>query len=174
LRNTGFGGHEPIARIGTNAHLSELSAAMGLTLLEELPALIDANYGNYQCYWRELEGIPGITLASYDENERCNYQFIVVEIDDAIAKISRDQLMKILWAENILAQRYFYPGCHRLEPYGSTQPQLRERLQGTERLAQRVLCLPTGTAISRDEIRMVCQVIRFVVENGESVRSRLP
>ena len=36
----------------------------------------------------------------------------------------RDDLVAALHAENVLARRYFYPGCHRLEPYrrGRAEP----------------------------------------------------
>ena len=55
--------------------------------------------------------------------------------------------MRVLWDENVLARRYFYPGCHRMEPYRSTWPDEGRWLPETERLAARVLQLPTGTAV---------------------------
>ena len=36
--------------------------------------------------------------------------------------LSRDELQRVLWAENVLARRYFFPGCHRMEPYRSLFP----------------------------------------------------
>ena len=51
----------------------------------------------------------------------------------------------MLRAENVLARRDLYPGCHRLEPYPTRFPEADLRLPETRRLAARVLCLPTGT-----------------------------
>jgi dTDP-4-amino-4,6-dideoxygalactose transaminase len=110
---------------------------------------------------------------TYDETEKCNYQYIVLEIDDPITDLSRDELLKILWAENVIARRYFYPGCHRMEPYRSYFPQAGLLLPETERLAHRVLVLPTGTAVNLEDIEKLCGIIRTVVSNGAQVRELL-
>lgn len=83
------------------------------------PSSTLAGDSQYQC---QLEGIPGVQLITYDETEKCDFQYIVLEIDERITGISRDQLIELLHAENVLARRYFYPGCHRMEPYRSCWP----------------------------------------------------
>lgn len=173
MKNFGFAGYDKVIYIGTNGKMNEMSAAMGLTLLESLDDLVAANRRNYRQYQMELEGIPGVKLATYDETERCNYQYIVLEIDETVTSVSRDELVDILSAENIMARRYFYPGCHRMEPYRSYFPHAGLLLPETERIVERVLSLPTGTAIGPDEISQICQIIRLVVTNGREVRERL-
>ena len=78
-----------------------------------------------------------------------------------------------LHAENVRARRYFYPGCHRMEPYRSFYPHAHLLLPVTERLSQAVMTLPTGTAIGTEHVLRVCQLIRFVVANGREVCDRL-
>jgi dTDP-4-amino-4,6-dideoxygalactose transaminase len=173
MKNFGFADYDEVVYIGTNGKMNEVSAAMGLTSLESVEAFVKANYRNYQRYRQLLADVPGVSLITYDETEQCNYQYIILEVDEAIAQISRDQLQQVLWAENVLARRYFYPGCHRMEPYRSHFPNARLLLPETERLAGRVLSLPTGTAVGPEEIRAICQAIRFVIENSEAVRERL-
>jgi dTDP-4-amino-4,6-dideoxygalactose transaminase len=173
MKNFGFAGYDNVIYIGTNGKMSEVSAAMGLTSLESLDELIAVNYRNYKQYQHELASIPGVHLTTYDEKEKCNYQYIVLEIDEAVTQISRDQLLDILWAENVLARRYFYPGCHRMEPYRSYFPHAGLLLPHTEHLVTRVLSLPTGTAVGEDEIGQVCQIIKLAIENGVEVRQRL-
>ena len=58
----------------------------------------------------------------YDEKERNNYQYVVVDVDAESYGMSRDRLVQALHAENVLARRYFYPGCHQMEPYRSYFP----------------------------------------------------
>jgi dTDP-4-amino-4,6-dideoxygalactose transaminase len=111
-------------------------------------------------------------MISYDDTERCNYQYIVLEIDETVTGIGRDQILKILQAENVIARRYFYPGCHRMEPYRSYFPHARLLLPETERLVQRVMLLPTGTAVGEEEIAAICGIIRFVLEHSNELRSR--
>ena len=169
MKNFGFGGYDDVIYIGTNGKMSEASAAMGLTSLESLDEFIAVNRRNYKQYREELLDIPGVHLLSYDETERCNYQYIVLEIDETVTQLTRDELVQILWAENVIARRYFYPGCHRMEPYRSYYPHARLVLPVTVRMVERVLLLPTGTAVGQNEISTICQIIRLAVEHSTQV-----
>ena len=173
MKNFGFCGYDNVIYIGTNGKMSEIAAAMGLTGLESLDEIIAANRRNYQAYRAGLQGLCGIRLIDYDERERCNYQYVIVEVDEATAGISRDDLVRVLHAENVLARRYFYPGCHQMEPYRSFSPHAGLLLPETERLTQRVMSLPTGMAVGTDEIFAICAILRLAVANGREMRSRL-
>ena len=173
MRNFGCAGLDMVIDIGTNGKMSEVSAAMGLTSLESLDAFIRINFENYLAYARGLDNIPGVQLITYTEREKNNYQYIVMEIDEGAAGLSRDLLVKILHAENILARRYFYPGCHQMEPYRSYFPNAGLLLPETEKLTLKVLQLPTGTAVGKEEIDQICGLIRFVLTNGAEIRERL-
>src|SRR5262245_39741113 len=50
----------------------------------------------------------------------------------AFVELTRDDLCALLWAENVLARRYFHPGCHRMAPYSSLDPDAAARLPVTE------------------------------------------
>src|SRR6266568_2706279 len=123
MRNFGFAGYDIVSSLGTNGKMSEVSAAMGLTSLESLEKFVTANYRNYEEYRQELAEVPGVSVLAYDQDEKCNYHYIVLEIDEGALGIARDQLDDILWAENVLSRRYFYPGCHRMEPYRTRSAQ---------------------------------------------------
>jgi dTDP-4-amino-4,6-dideoxygalactose transaminase len=75
----------------------------------------------------------------------------------------------VLRAENIHARRYFFPGCHRMAPYRSLYPDAGRFLPETEKLAERVVCLPTGTGVESKDIATICQIIRLSVANGSSL-----
>jgi dTDP-4-amino-4,6-dideoxygalactose transaminase len=171
MRNFGFAGLDNVVDIGTNGKMSEVSAAMGLTSLESLDEFISTNYENYLTYSRGLAGIPGVQLVQYTGEEKNNYQYVVMEIDEREAGLSRDLLVKILHAENVLARRYFYPGCHQMEPYRSYFPDAGFLLPETEKLTTKVLQLPTGTAIGEPEIGQLCDLIRFVFSHAEEIRA---
>jgi len=82
--------------------MTEVCAAMGLTSLESLDDFVATNHDHYHHYRRELEGLPGVSFVAYDERERNNFHYVVLSIDDTQAGISRDRLIEILHAENIL------------------------------------------------------------------------
>jgi dTDP-4-amino-4,6-dideoxygalactose transaminase len=173
MTNFGFAGYDQVIFLGTNGKMSEVSAAMGVTNLESLGEFIETNYQNYKQYEKGLAGLPGVKHVKYDETEKNNYQYITIEIDDAIAGISRDQIAQVLYDENVLARRYFYPGCHQMEPYASYFPHAGLLLPETKKLTQRTLCLPTGMAIDADAIRRICQIIGICISNSAVLRKKL-
>lgn len=170
MRNFGFAGYDNVEYIGINGKMTEISAAMGITSLESMDEIIEANYRNYRCYQSKLANIPGIELFTYGASEKRNYQYIIVEVDQQKTGISRDLLVKILHAENVLARRYFYPGCHQMEPYRSHFPHAGLLLPETERLTQRVMSLPNGTAVEEQAVETVANLIRSIVAMSEDLK----
>jgi dTDP-4-amino-4,6-dideoxygalactose transaminase len=173
MKNFGFAGVDSVIYIGTNGKMTEVSALMGLTNLESMDAFLQANRRNYHQYRQELADIPGLHVIRYEESDRCNYQYIVVEVGDGNAPLTRDELIEVLRAENVLARRYFFPGCHRMQPYAAYFPHAGLLLPETERLVGRVIVLPTGATIGPEQVSTVCAVIRAAMEQAVTVRDRL-
>jgi dTDP-4-amino-4,6-dideoxygalactose transaminase len=173
MRNFGFAGFDKVIYIGTNGKMNEMSAAMGLTSLESLDQFLDTNKRNYDQYRRELADLPGVSVFSYNAKEKNNYQYLVLEIDAKAAGLNRDELVDVLWAENCLARKYFWPGCHNMEPYRSLFPHARLLLPNTETVANRVMLLPTGTATSSEQVSTICSILRTAIHNAEAVRRQL-
>lgn len=171
--NFGFQGYDNVVSLGINGKMTEAAAAMGLTSLEALDEFIETNFNNYHVYRKELAGIPGVQLISYNESEKNNYQYIIVEIHSEQATLTRDQLNDVLHAENVLSRRYFFPGCHQMQPYRTLYPEADGHLSHTNELASRTLSLPTGTAVTEEDICSICQIVRLAVKNGNEVILRL-
>jgi len=161
MRNFGFAGFDRVIHPGTNGKMVEVCAAMGLTNLAAIDTVIDANRANYRAYREGLADVGGIRLIDYDEDELNNFQYIVAEVDDAFP-VSRDVIVEALWAENVFARKYFWPGCHRMQPYRDLYPHAGLMLPNTERVADRVVVLPTGTSVTPDMIAVVIDVFRVL------------
>ena len=173
MTNFGFAGYDNVIHVGTNGKMSEMSAAMGLTSLRAVDEFVAVNRRNREVYRQALAGIAGLSLFEYDEHERNNYQYLVAEYAPPPGAPTREELVRLLWAENAMARKYFWPGCHRMEPYRSLDPQAGDRLPHTEAVAGRLLVLPTGTGVSVDEIERLCGLIRLAVTSGPALRERL-
>ncbi len=173
MKNFGFQGYDNVVYIGTNGKMTEISAAMGLTGLESLDEFVSVNRRNYHAYHRSLADIAGLKLVRYDEGERCNFQYVIAEVDEAKTGLSRDQLVALLHAENVLARRYFFPGCHRMQPYRAYFPHTGLLLPETERLTRRVLSLPNGMSVSLEDIEALGSLLRFIVGNSREIRQEL-
>lgn len=173
MTNFGFAGRDNVVYLGVNGKMSEIHAAMGLTSLESFDSFARHGRENYYAYREGLADVPGIRLREYDERERNNYQYIIIEVDHDVVGLTRDDLLAVLNAENIDARRYFYPGCHRMEPYRSYYPHAGLLLPNTERVVERVLALPTGTAVSPDDVGMITSLIAKIVEWAPQVRNAI-
>ena len=173
MSNFGFAGYDNVTSVGTNGKMTEICAAMGLTSLDGMDEFIQVNLANFGEYERHLREVPGVMLMAYDDTEKNNCQYVIVEVDATEAGVTRDALTDILWAENALVRRYFHPGVHRMEPYRSARPETYRDLPNTEWLSERVLALPTGTAVSAGSIRQICDIVRWTVAHAGEVRKRL-
>jgi len=87
---------------------------------------------------------------------------VVIEVDAA----RRDAVVDALHAENILARKYFWPGCHGMKPYRELFPHARLMLPHTEEVAARVIVLPTGETLPEGCIETVAAVCRTVLGSG--------
>jgi dTDP-4-amino-4,6-dideoxygalactose transaminase len=169
-RNFGFVGYDEVAGLGTNAKMHEVSAAMGITSIESMDEVIAANERNHRLYESHLAGIEGLRFVSGQHTEKTNFQYVAIEWHEGPTMIDRDVLLQILSAENVYARRYFYPGCHRMEPYLSTLP-LRNPLPATERAAASILVLPSGPALSPEDVAEVSQIVRLCAEQAAEIRN---
>lgn len=161
LRNFGYEAGE-VVEVGTNAKMSELAAAMGLTSLESRDEFIDRNRENLLAYDAALADCPGLRVHAPTPGEQHNWQYVVVDVDPRTADRSRDELLAALHADNVLAKRYFWPGCHRMQPYRHLPSASPTLLPHTERLCERLLQLPTGTAVTQTDIARIGSLLRSV------------
>jgi dTDP-4-amino-4,6-dideoxygalactose transaminase len=164
MRNFGFQGFDNVTEIGTNAKMSEIHAAMGLTNLESIEYFIDINRRNYNAYQDGLRCVPGVKVLEYDPKERNNYQYVVVEIDSNRSGKSRDTIVDFLISKNVIARKYFWPGCHNMPFYRTeTSEKVSIRMGNNDRVGCSVIVLPTGETMTEEMISRVCDMIRMQV-----------
>jgi dTDP-4-amino-4,6-dideoxygalactose transaminase len=157
MRNFGFAGYDNVVHPGTNGKMIEVCAAMGLANLEILEQVVQGNKRNYLAYRDAFQGSDRISIIPYDEAEENNYQYVVIEIEGGVEL--RDSIVGGLHAENILARKYFWPGCHRMKPYRDLFPHAGLVLQESERVASRAIVLPTGTSVSIDDVKIIADIV---------------
>ncbi|MFC8130515.1 DegT/DnrJ/EryC1/StrS family aminotransferase [Streptomyces sp. NPDC057302] len=166
MHNFGFDEAMRVIGPGTNAKMSESSAAMGIASIERLDATL-ATYRSLHLRYREgLAQVPGVTLFEAPAGQTHNHQYIVVRVDPGAAGLDRDRLFDVLGAENIRTKKYFAPGCHRMPPYRSDAVHTPLDLPVTEELTERVLSLPIGLSVSPQDVDRICDVIAAAVRHA--------
>lgn len=161
MKNFGFSGYDNVIYPGMNGKMTEVAAAMGLVNFSAIGEFVEANRRNHEQYSMRLNGIKGISVLPYDSREQNNYQYVVVEVSDDLP-VSRDEIISALQAENVLARRYFWPGCHNMQPYKAFYPNAGLMLPNTKAVADRVIVLPTGATLPDSAADVVASVIRLL------------
>ena len=156
MRNFGFAGYDNVIHPGTNGKMSEVSAAMGLTNLVDLEAVMAGNRRTHQAYAEALNAVPGVFLMRPDRVERSNFQYVVAMIEGGAGR--RDGALSALHAEGVLARRYFWPGVHRMAPYRA-DPSINPHLPITNRIGESVLVLPGGPTIKGWDIARIAAIL---------------
>lgn len=173
LRNFGISDFTRIDSTGTNAKMSELCAATGLTSLDTIDTVLEHNKANMNTYREVLNGIPGLHLAIRPASAQRNYQYVVVCVDECEFGLSRDDLLVVLRAEGVMARSYFSPGCHNAEPYAGLPIHHPVPMPVTEGLLKDVLQLPTGPTITQSDIERIGQLLGAVYQQATTLRSCL-
>jgi dTDP-4-amino-4,6-dideoxygalactose transaminase len=170
LRHYGMDEHgEVTVPHGMNACLNEMHAAMALASLDDVEQQVQRNRERYQTYRSGLTGLPGIRLLDFDERHASGYKNIVVELLDDWP-LSREQTIRILNAEKILARVYYSPPLHRKAMDFANIP---EPLPVTERLAERFVNLPCGHLVSPGDIEQIVNILGFLAAQAQLIRARL-
>ncbi len=170
LRNFGFVRGADCDRIGTNAKLAEIPAAMGRALLGEVPRHIRRRREMIQLYRSGLQSLPGIGFHTVRPGVEHNGSYFPITIASSEAGLSRDNLFAALLAENIVTRPYFNPPLHRMCAYaGKTSG----ALPVSERLSREVLCLPVYSDMEKQEAQKVVEALLRIMRFAPAVRSAL-
>ncbi|MDR1611567.1 MAG: DegT/DnrJ/EryC1/StrS family aminotransferase [Planctomycetota bacterium] len=170
LRNFGFAGEDDVRSLGINAKGSEISAAFGIASLPALAERRERLRGIYGRYNRELAGIPGLRTHRLDRHGGNNHRYYAVFVDPGFGA-SRDAVVEALRRENVLARRYFYPGCHRMRHYRGRDRYRGVRLPATDKALGSIIALPTWfNGIDwRDGVSGVSRLLKTIHERGAEV-----
>jgi perosamine synthetase len=163
LRNLGFGAgrrflHE---RLGHNFRLTNLQAALGVAQIERMDAIVrrKREIGSY--YVESLRGLSGLQLPVEHAWARNVYWMVGVVLEDELDMDAEAFASKL--QELGIETRPFFLGLHE-------QPALRDRglfagdtFPVSERIARRGLYLPSGLALTDEQLTDVVGAVRTVL-----------
>lgn len=169
LRNirSSYGAGPPVSvPVTANGRFSELQAGLALWSLEHLDASIKHNEAICACYQDALDGVAGLTVYKVTPEVRTNHQSFILLVDRERFSLSRDDLLKLLLAENVDARRATGPSL-------PSRPAFQRWTDGAtsypvaERLAQELLQLPVGAGVTPDN---ATRIGRIVAAAGKAFR----
>ncbi|MDT0552277.1 DegT/DnrJ/EryC1/StrS family aminotransferase [Urechidicola vernalis] len=147
--NFGHDGAENFFGLGTNAKMSELQAAMGLSVLPYFETIISERKKVVQFYNKQLNFEKLKTLKTRNHTE-WNYSYypIILESEETLLKVKN-----VLNKNNIFPRRYFYPSLNRL-PYINSYS-----MPNAESISTRVLCLPLYVGLNEKILSTIVSLI---------------
>ena len=143
------------SEVGYNYRMSNVLAAIGLGQVEVLPERIRTRKRINQAYRQRLEQLPGIQFMPIADYGDPNYWLTTLTVDAAKFGHSCEDIRLALEELNIESRRVWVP-LHLQKPFAHC------RFRGgtvSEQLFETGLCLPSGTAMTDEDIDQVCQGI---------------
>jgi dTDP-4-amino-4,6-dideoxygalactose transaminase len=147
--NFGHNGPLEFHGLGINGKISELQAAMGLSVLPHMKEIVNGrqtavNYYNTHLDWNKLKKMQ------LREDTVWNYSYYPVLFEsEADLIVTQQQLNQ----EQINPRRYFYPSLNTIQYVNSTNA-----LEIAESVANRILCLPLYKEINIEELQKICLI----------------
>jgi dTDP-4-amino-4,6-dideoxygalactose transaminase len=158
-----------VALQSATARMSELQAAVGIMMLDDFEHHRRRNQDLHRHYQACLSGVAGIRILEPCGVTLSNFQSLTVVVDSSRFGLSRDQLLAVLRAENVLASKQFDPPAHLLKGPASGADD-GERLKNTNSAALSTLQLPLGADVSSEDIDVICEIIRQAHGCSESIK----
>jgi dTDP-4-amino-4,6-dideoxygalactose transaminase len=151
--NFGHNGPLDFHGIGINGKISELQAAMGLSVLPYMDSIVAARKTVVDLYAAQLD-FTKVTALKIRANTSWNYSYYPIVIESEAQLL---EVQKALNAEQIFPRRYFYPSLNTL-PYVDVA-----LMTVSEHIAARILCLPLYADLAEDEVLIILNIINQYV-----------
>lgn len=145
--------------IGFNYRLSNISAAIGCGQIEQLAERVERRRQIHEIYRKELSGIRCVTVHD-NPTERfdSNFWLSTILIDPASGH-TPDEIRIGMEATGIETRLLWRP--MHLQPFFSDCPAYLNGV--SDSLFERGLCLPSGSSLTDDDVKYVCDTLRSLL-----------
>ena len=149
--------------LGWNFRMTNLQAALGVAQLERLDAVVARKRRMGEAYDRLLEAVPGLQRPLPSTADAANNYWVYgVVLEDQVRFDARDA-MAALAQQGIGTRPFFWP-MHEQPVFRRRGLFAGERYPVAERLARRGFYLPSGVALSPQQIERSATALRGLLE----------
>lgn len=149
--NFGHNGPLEFHGLGINGKISELQAAMGLSVLPHMEKIVSSRKKVVDLYAAQLD-FTKLTALQIRPNTTWNYSYYPVVFETETQLLA---VQKVLNENNIFPRRYFYPSLNTI-PYVNG-----ENMPVSESIASRVMCLPLYKGMLKEDVTRIINLINI-------------
>lgn len=153
LINFGFDNNQFPSLVGINSKMSEIHAAMGLALLDNIDDIQQQRINSIACYQSELRSVVEFQTWVDDSNNNGAYMPVLLESEQQVL-----QVMSRLLEKGIQTRRYFYPSLSQVPCYG-----MDGDTPIANQISTRILCLPLYYGLTEDDIRYITNALKLAL-----------
>jgi len=147
--NFGHNGPLDFYGLGINGKISELQAAMGLTLLPHMENILQSRREIVEYYDLYLD-FKLLSKIRIRELTKWNYIYypIIFQSEEHLLGVQKE-----LNSKNIFPRRYFYPSLNKINFIRA------EKMEISESIASRILCLPLYKGLEEENMNLIISTI---------------
>ncbi len=151
--------------IGTNAKMSEIHALFGLLCFKDFKRELDRRRIVYEEYLKRLNQSQICKNRIAIQPVGNNYGYFPIRIIEKGDESIRDIVIDALYADGIIARRYFWPLIQDLKSFRSIGHQWNEAGENinARTLAKGVICLPIYAAMKKWQVRKICNSLDSIL-----------
>lgn len=151
--NFGHNGPDDFFGLGINGKMSELQAALGLTVLPYINSIISERKASVKAYRENLNWDKISTMKIRDHTD-WNYSYfpIIFENEEVLINV-----VNTLNVQDVFPRRYFYPALNSLNYVEHVD------MINAEYITKRIICLPLYVGLSKIDIIKISSLINETV-----------
>jgi len=145
--NFGHKSNNSFQGLGVNAKMSELQAAMGLTVLPYMSEIIEARAAIVNYYDIHLSNVKKMKIR---RDTKWNYSYYPIIFDSEKELLKAESRLNKL---EIFPRRYFYPSLENL-PYINSK-----KCNISEEISKKVMCLPLYVGLEKENLNKIIKYL---------------
>ena len=150
--------------ISDNYRFTNLQAAVGLAQIERLEEFVERKRNMGRFYTERLQDLPGLILPLEKTDSAENIYWVYGIVLERESEVSNQEIQKMLAEEGIGSRTFFW--CMHEQPVYQRQGLFAgERYEGAEYLARKGFYIPSGLALTKEQMEEVADKVRKVIQN---------
>lgn len=157
-----FDGYYEQIELGYNYRISELQAALGVSQIDKLSIFSNRRNEIVKKYNDAFSKIPEITIQQDINETKTTRHLYIIRIKSNLLKVSRNEIYKAIYAENIGLQVHYIPVYYH--PFYQRLGYCKGICPIAEKLYEEIITLPLYYSLTEEDVASVIKAVIKVIE----------